>query len=217
MENEDLLSTLSRYLPDDPHEYTFGTTKSPTAADAESKSKKRATPLISVYVVSNNNDQVEWLAKIWKAVPSRFFVLTEESFFSKEGLFLGVDRLATLMGAADMYGHPALVFDGGSKATTYFATDGEGNILGGGIGPGIMDRLLLEITPEEVIARVKEAHEKGRPLPIFARDEKEEMIADACRDVALKCRNVIEQWLREAPTKRTTRRVNRGRRVFVGG
>ena len=52
---------------------------------------------------------------------------------------MGTDRLATLTGAVHLHGHPALVFDGGT-ATTYSATDSDGKILGGGIGPGIQSK-----------------------------------------------------------------------------
>ena len=93
MEHEDLLSILSRNLPDDPHDYIFGQTADVTAADAEIQSKKRAVPLVSVYVVSTNHGQEALLAEIWKTVPSRFFVMRGDDFFSKEeGRYVNVVR-----------------------------------------------------------------------------------------------------------------------------
>ncbi len=40
---------------------------------------------------------------------------------------------------------------------------------------------LPQISSEEVIARVNEAHENGNPLPTFARTTQEAMMADAFR------------------------------------
>eukprot|EP00584_Thalassiosira_punctigera_P006535 CAMPEP_0172538208 /NCGR_PEP_ID=MMETSP1067-20121228/9646_1 /TAXON_ID=265564 ORGANISM="Thalassiosira punctigera, Strain Tpunct2005C2" /NCGR_SAMPLE_ID=MMETSP1067 /ASSEMBLY_ACC=CAM_ASM_000444 /LENGTH=758 /DNA_ID=CAMNT_0013323661 /DNA_START=132 /DNA_END=2408 /DNA_ORIENTATION=+ len=236
MENEDLLAILSRNLPDDPHDHIFGKSVDATKADAEAQSKKRAAPLISVYVVSTNRGQEALLAKIWKTVPSRFFVMQGEDFFKKEeGRYdtMGTDRLATLTGAVHLHGHPALVFDGGT-ATTYSATDGDGKILGGGIGPGIQSKFrsltkdtdaLPEITTEEVIARVNEAQEKGKPLPTFARNTQEAMMADAFQEFALKGRNVIEHWLEKSYGKSNddekeispTRKFNSEKRVICTG
>ncbi|KAL7544124.1 hypothetical protein ACHAXR_013528 [Thalassiosira sp. AJA248-18] len=215
MKSEDLVSVLSRNLPDDPHDHIFGKSADATAADAESRSKQRAAPLISVYVVSTNSGQEAMLAEIWKTVPSRFFVMQGNDFFEKEqGRYdqMGTDRLATLTGAVHLHGHPALVFDGGT-ATTYSATDSAGTILGGGIGPGIQSKFrsltkdtdaLPEITTEEVLARVHEAQEKGKPLPTFARNTQEAMMADAFQEFALKGRNVIEHWLGKSSHKGVT-------------
>lgn len=245
MESEDLLAILSRNLPDDPHDHIFGKSEDATAADAVRQSEKRAARLISVYVVSTNARQEALLASVWGTVPSRFFVMRGEDFFKKEeGRYdtMGTDRLATLTGAVHLHGHPALVFDGGT-ATTYSATDGTGSILGGGIGPGIQSKFrsltkdtdaLPEITTEEVLARVNEAQEKGRPLPTFARNTQEAMMADAFQEFALKGRNVIEHWLeksygkegagadddeegRRAGAASSNRKFNDGKRVICTG
>eukprot|EP00571_Detonula_confervacea_P012643 CAMPEP_0172311816 /NCGR_PEP_ID=MMETSP1058-20130122/15787_1 /TAXON_ID=83371 /ORGANISM="Detonula confervacea, Strain CCMP 353" /LENGTH=634 /DNA_ID=CAMNT_0013025109 /DNA_START=147 /DNA_END=2051 /DNA_ORIENTATION=+ len=231
MESEDLLAVLSRNLPDDPHDHIFGKAENATAADAQALSKLRAAPLISVYVVSTNQSQEALLAAIWKTVPSRFFVMRGDDFFKKEeGRYdtMGTDRLATLTGAVHLHGHPALVFDGGT-ATTYSATDGNGKILGGGIGPGLQSKFrsltkdtdaLPEITTDQVIARVNEAQEKGKPLPTFARNTQEAMMADAFQEFALKGRNVIGHWLEKAHEKSAstdTMKVNTDRHVICTG
>eukprot|EP00579_Thalassiosira_antarctica_P001658 CAMPEP_0201869050 /NCGR_PEP_ID=MMETSP0902-20130614/2711_1 /ASSEMBLY_ACC=CAM_ASM_000551 /TAXON_ID=420261 /ORGANISM="Thalassiosira antarctica, Strain CCMP982" /LENGTH=685 /DNA_ID=CAMNT_0048394489 /DNA_START=121 /DNA_END=2178 /DNA_ORIENTATION=- len=247
LEHEDLLGVLSRNLPDDPHDHIFGKSVDATAEDAISQSKQRAAPLISVYIVSTNRGQEALLAKIWSTVPSRFVVMRGGDFFKKEeGRYdtMGTDRLATLTGAVHLHGHPALVFDGGT-ATTYSATDSSGTILGGGIGPGIQSKFrsltkdtdaLPEITTEQVLARVNEAQEKGKPLPTFARNTQEAMMADAFQEFALKGRNVIEHWLEKAYDKladnpaettsevksagapaETTTKVNTDKRVICTG
>jgi len=205
------------------------------AIDAINQSKKRECPLISVYVVSTNKAQEDLLAKIWSTIPSRFFVMKGEDFFrSDQGRYdkMGTDRLATLTGAVRFHGHPALVFDGGT-ATTYSATDYDGNIMGGGIGPGIKSKFrsltkdasaLPEISTQEVLTRVKEAQDMGKPLPTFARDTQEAMMADAFQEFAYKGRNVIEQWIEKAyhkkrrmPVDDETEKVNREKIVFVTG
>ena len=206
LENEDLLSVLSRNLPDSPHNHIFGKDVDATREDAQHQSTKRVAPLISVYVVSTNHVQCELLAKVWSTIPSRFFVMKGDDFFSKDkGRYdtMGTDRLATLTGAVHLHGHPALVFDGGT-ATTYSATDSKGCIMGGGIGPGIQSKFrsltkdtaaLPEITSEEVIARIQKSQREEKPIPTFARNTQEAMMADAFQEFALKGRNVIEQWL----------------------
>jgi pantothenate kinase type III len=187
--------------------------------------------------VSTNQEQEALLAKIWETVPSRFFVMKGDDFFNKdEGRYdtMGTDRLATLTGAVHLHGHPSLVFDGGT-ATTYSATDGSGRIMGGGIGPGIQSKFrslrtdtsaLPEISSEEVISRVKEAQESGKPLPTFARNTQEAMMVDAFQEFALKGRNVIEHWLEKAFKKSMSTtsatssggtKVNSGKRVLCTG
>lgn len=82
-----------------------------------------------------------------------------------------------------------------------------GNILGGGIGPGLQSKFrslkndtdsLPHIGAKDVIERVKEAVESGNPLPIFATNTQEAMIVDAFQEFAGKGRNVIEAWLEKA-------------------
>ncbi|KAL9191506.1 hypothetical protein ACHAXT_001212 [Thalassiosira profunda] len=228
IDNEDHLAILSRNLPDDPHDFIFGATEA-TPQNAAEKSATRAQPKISVYVVATNMKQAQKLQAVWKTVPSRFFVMRGDDFFSKdEGRYdtMGTDRLATLTGAVHLHGHPALVFDGGT-ATTYSATDGEGCILGGGIGPGIQSKFrslskdtaaLPEISTKEVLARVQEAQEEGKPLPTFAKNTQEAMMGDAFQEFALKGRNVIEQWVQKAYRKESRlAKYNEDRRVICTG
>ncbi|KAL7554737.1 hypothetical protein ACHAWF_018267 [Thalassiosira exigua] len=200
MASGDLLQVLSRNLPDDPHDHVFGKAADATAADAVNQSKRRAVPNVSVYVVSTNTGQESFLKRVWDTVPSRFFVMQGDDFFTKaNGRYdtMGTDRLATLTGAVHLHGHPALVFDGGT-ATTYSATNEKGAIMGGGIGPGIQSKFrslakdtdaLPVITAKEVLARVEEAQKHGKPLPTFARNTTEAIMVDAFQEFALKGRN----------------------------
>jgi type III pantothenate kinase len=53
---------------------------------------------------------------------------------------LGIDRALAVWGAADKYGYPCLVIDGGT-ALTFTAVDGERNLVGGAIVPGLRSQL----------------------------------------------------------------------------
>ena len=207
-------SVLSRMIPDDPHNYIFGDTanegnNSATEEMAQDQSLKRPVEKISIYVVSTNSDQLMKLQKVFAAIPSNFVILESDDFFTKrEGRYdgMGTDRLATVTGAVQQHGHPALVFDGGT-ATTYTATNSTGHILGGGIGPGIQCKLqslsndtdaLPAINAAEVISKVEETVASGKPMATFANNTKDAMLIDVFQEFAGKGRNVIQQWMTSA-------------------
>ena len=209
--------TLSHMLPESIHEYIFGaaaeSSNNVTEEMAQDQSQKRAVEKLSVYVVHTNSDQLAKLETLFASIiPSNFVVLDGDDFFKEEqGRYngMGVDRLATLTGAVYYYGHPALVFDGGT-ATTYSATNSQGMVLGGGIGPGIQSKLqsmskdtdaLPSISAAEVKERVREAEISGQPLPTFARNTKEAMMVDVFQEFAGKGRHVIERWIEHAYSK----------------
>ena len=208
---DNLASVLSRMIPDDPHDYIFGDTAGAegTGEMAQDQSLKRPVEKISIYVVSTNSDQLTKLQKVFAAIPSNFVILESDDFFTKrEGRYdgMGTDRLATVTGAVQQHGHPALVFDGGT-ATTYTATNSTGHILGGGIGPGIQCKLqslsndtdaLPAINAAEVISKVEETVASGKPMATFANNTKDAMLIDVFQEFAGKGRNVIQQWMTSA-------------------
>ena len=207
---QNLAAVLSTLLPESPNDYIFGRDGDATVESAIEQSKCRAVPEISVYVVSSNDGQAEKLQRLFETIPSKFCLLSADVFFPKEkGRYesMGADRCAALAGAAHLYGHPALVFDGGT-ATTYSATDCYGKILGGGIGPGLRAKLksLAETTsalPDisgKVDAMVNDAcgDDGDGPLPIFAKNTEHAILGDVLRDFALKGRSVIKKWLQNA-------------------
>ena len=215
-DGNDLFQVLGKLLPDDPHEYIFGRDTDASVERAVQQSKSRAVPEISIYVVSSNDGQAKILKRLFDLVPSRFCLLSGDAFFSKEkGRYdsMGVDRCANLAGAAHLYGHPTLVFDGGT-ATTYSATDCYGKILGGGIGPGVKAKLkvMAETTSalpdisNQVNAMVTDALSEGGkgPLPTFATETQDAMLGDVFLEVAMKGRSVIKKWLQNAYKNSTT-------------
>lgn len=235
MGEDNLIQVLSRLIPDDAHDYIFGEETDASVEAAVRQSKLRDVPEISVYVVSTNQAQAESLEKLLKTVPSKFCLLDDDMFFTEEqGRYstMGTDRLATLAGAAYMHGHPALVFDGGT-ATTYSATDSAGNILGGGIAPGIYTKLksMAESTealpdvskkvPEKVSAALDQVS-GNEPIPTFARSTEDAMLGDLFQELAMKGRNVIGNWLKKAYRKNTKppkadSKLNTEKRVICTG
>ena len=205
----DRAEALSRHMPKYAHDVIFGCSENGTRAASIEASQKRpaAARLFSVYVISTNLDQQEYLTQLWSDIPCRMYHLEGDAFYSaEEGRYdgMGVDRLATLRGAGEQWGYPALVFDGGT-ATTYTAADADGRILGGGIGPGLALKAkslaedcdaLPDIAPREFIERMNDVlAEKNTPLPIFAGNTKEAMMVQIMSETAHACRNVIKNWL----------------------
>ena len=202
---------LATHIPDKAHALLFGS----KSADATSKSAIRASTLrrvsvLSIYIVSTNSEQLEHFAKLWSGVPARMYLMQGNDFFTKEeGRYegMGVDRLANLRAAGDFHGFPALVFDGGTAAT-YTAADEKGNVLGGGIGPGVQAKLrclsdyaaaLPHIKYEELIKEIAGlTDEDGNPkktLPVFARTPKQNIITRVCREIGCEGHAVIEHFL----------------------
>lgn len=220
-------------MPDDAHDYIWGPENDASKEAAIEQSKLRAVPEISVYVVSSNQGQANMIEKLMQTIPSKYCVLDGDMFFTEdEGRYpsMGTDRLATLAGAAHMHGHPALVFDGGT-ATTYAATDCNGRILGGGIGPGIRAKLksMAESTDalpdlsKKVDERVHKAigEEGGGPLPTFATNTEDAMLGDIFQELAMKGRNVIGNWVKKAfkssKPQKTAFKHNKEKRVICTG
>lgn len=177
-------------------------------------------PPLAVYIVSSCSDETQRIAKLFSSIPSRVYLMKGEDFFSvAEGLQdnYGVDRLAGLRGAGDMYGFPALVFDCGT-AMTYTCADMHGRIVGGGIAPGLRSQFrslgdhtdaLPLISPDDVRARVRDAVENDKPLPVFAKETKEAMMVSVLHGLITKTQTIINCWLHVATlSEKENERVN---------
>lgn len=237
MINEDLsgplAESLSRHLPQYAHNYIFGKGNAASEETAAAASKKRTTSKISVYLVSTNQDQIGLISQMWSSIPCRVVLMKGNDFFDKSvGRYetMGVDRLAVLRGAADLHGFPALVIDGGT-ATTYTAADAKGRIMGGGIGAGLQIKLrcmheytdsLPLVGPQDALARVKEALDRKKTLPLFSRDTTDAMLASVLGEYASFGRTIIQTWLSKVghaknPSKNSTQLENHGRTVMITG
>lgn len=203
---------LASHIPEDVHALLFGT----KAADASKRSaleagRNRRVSILSVYVISTHDEQLQLFADLMSAIPTRIYLMQTDDFFTKEeGHYqgMGVDRLANLRASGDYYGFPALVFDGGTAAT-YSAADGHGRILGGGIGPGVQAKLraLSDYTSalpfiknselRDVIAELTD--EQGntkKSIPVFARTTKENIVSTVMHEMGAAGHMVIQQFLR---------------------
>jgi pantothenate kinase type III len=146
-------SNLVEYLPPVVCNYIFGNDQSFSFEAAkhnllsEAKSTINFTKekaLLRIYIVSSSMEQTRLLQEQWqRTCPCIVHVLQNSTFClpSQQNILpyyegMGTDRVAAVTGARFLYGLPTLVFDAGT-ALTYTALDGNGNILGGGIGAGI--------------------------------------------------------------------------------
>jgi len=199
--------SLSRHLPKYAHELIFGVGAKGTLESAVEESKKRKVQLLTVYIVSTNNDQLQRLGLLWSGgIPCRLFVLNGGDFFTEDQgrrAGMGTDRLATLAGGVAVHGYPALVFDGGT-ATTYTAADENGRIMGGGIGPGIAVKLksLQDYTglPHISIDQVMERLKQKSPIPIFATSTEDAIVGRVLSEMSHAGRSVIKSWLSKVGT-----------------
>eukprot|EP00978_Attheya_sp_CCMP212_P037229 scaffold174073_cov53-Attheya_sp.AAC.2 len=130
---------------------------------------------------------------------------------------MGVDRLACLRGALDLHGAPALVFDGGT-ATTYTASDASGNIMGGGIGPGLAAKFnamvdttsdLPQLSPDAIEAACTRVVASKSPLSTFADNTEDAMLVDVLGEFAYKSRTIIHQWLSKTKTASKTKAADK--------
>jgi len=190
-----------------PRDHIFGKGNPPSHQAAVKEAETRETKT-SVYIVSSNGEQVDMLSKLFQSIPSRVFRMKGDDFFTtSKGRFhnMGLDRLAALSGAAHLNGFPALVFDSGTAAT-YTAADSMGQILGGGISPGFSMRFqslsdgtfaLPHIKLENFLEELQAKSNEKKPIPLFAKNEKDSIITGALSEMSNNARCVIRRWLEE--------------------
>lgn len=193
----------------------FGAKGGQTFKAAEEQNKKRGH-LLTAYIVSTNEEQLGFVAKMLGSIPCRIYKMKSEDFFSEaEGAYagMGLDRMAGLRGAISITGLPALVIDGGS-AMTYTGIDADGKIMGGGISPGIEMRMkaLHEFTfalPQidlevEVADIIDKAIKSNTPASIFGKSTKDAMVLSMLNEVSSHLRSVVDVWMEKVgqPKKR---------------
>jgi pantothenate kinase type III len=219
-QEDDPTVTLGRHLPVQAQAHIFGSTDAPQSkAVAAQAAALRRIPALSVYVLSTNPEHEATVPFLFQDIPHRMFKLNAEDFLTrKQGVYegMGGDRVATLKGAIVQHRLPCLVLDGGT-ALTYTAMDRKGQIMGGGILPGLAMRFralhdncgkLPYITHEDLKPLINGGHEKvdgnvtnedaadkKEPMPTFATDTRTQMMASSFSEVACGLRNVVKQWL----------------------
>jgi len=162
---------------------------------------------VHVYITSSNSKQTSFLCRAFSVVPNCVVVLLRSQNFFLDSMLpytgMGVDRLASIRGAAKLSGYPALVIDGGT-AMTYTAADSSGRIIGGAIGAGVGLKLfalkhrtdaLPEVDPSEVYKMVKNLLEKKQKIQFFAKSTKDAMVVDIVIELLNKLRSITSEWL----------------------
>jgi pantothenate kinase type III len=180
-----------------------------TASNAAKAAAARPTTKLTVYVVSSNPDHEKGIEFIFSEIPVRLIRLQATDFYTLEqGLYpgMGVDRVASLKAASALFGYPALVLDGGT-AMTYTAADCEGNIVGGGILPGLRVKLaslpdytgaLPLITSQKLLETVQACSNGSREtLPVFARDTETAILSAVLKETAVNLKSIIQAFVRQ--------------------
>jgi pantothenate kinase type III len=205
---ENKVEELLKYLWNTVKTFIFGGDETYQGAVNEAKARGHE---MSFYIVSTHDESCQNLAQLLACIPCRIIRLKPNDFYSeKEGRYptMGVDRVANMLGAKCLFGAPNLIVDCGTSLT-YTASDCKGNIIGGGIAPGMKMRLdslgkktckLPTITMKEVEQRVKAAECNKSPIPIFATNTEDAIIGNLLGEVSSSVRTIRERWIEEVGT-----------------
>ncbi|CAJ1949318.1 unnamed protein product [Cylindrotheca closterium] len=205
---DDACTVLARHLPRQVHSIIFGTETADHHKDIASQvAARRKSPALSVYIVSTNMEHENGIHFLFKDVPSRVVRLQSFHFFSKEeGAYetIGVDRVSTLFSCKTTYPkRHVLCFDAGT-AWTYTAVNNKGEIVGGGIAPGVGARFrcladycdgLPEIDHTHYHKALKEKMETNTPFPIFAQNTFEALMTSTFTEIANQTRYLVKHFL----------------------
>jgi pantothenate kinase type III len=180
-----------------------------TASNAAKAAAARSVAKLTVYVVSSNPEHEQGIEFIFSQIPVRLIRMQATDFYTMEqGLYpgMGVDRVASLKAASALFGYPALVLDGGT-AMTYTAADCEGNIVGGGILPGLRVKLaslrdyttsLPMVTVQKLLETVQACSNESREtLPVFARDTETAMLSAVLKETAVNLKSIVQAFVRQ--------------------
>lgn len=213
MNDQTPIKVLSHHLPQPALMAIFGRSQgNMTRQLAQEHSQGRAAVLLTIYLVSTNDEQARRIAWCFQHIPTRIYRMRPDDFFSKRmGRYdsMGVDRLASMKAVGDVSGFPALVIDGGT-CLTYTAADADGKIVGGGISLGLLAKLHaisektihaqgMEVAQEtEAMMHVAtDMVESSKPLDFFACNTKQAVISTVLHEYALLLRGVIKSYLRQ--------------------
>jgi len=207
------IKVLCHHLPQPALVAIFGRSQgNMTRQLALEHSQGRAAVMLTVYLVSTNDEQARRIAWCFQQIPTRIYRMRPDDFFTKRmGRYdtMGVDRLASMKAVGHMIGYPALVIDGGT-CLTYTAADANGKIVGGGISLGLLAKFGaissntshaqgMEIAQESdtMLHAAADMVEAGKPLDFFARNTKQCIVSAVLHEYGLFLRGVIKSYLRE--------------------
>ena len=196
----------------------------PSKAVANSVAASKRIPALTIYIISNDNEDDESLKFLFSDVPNRMFKLKFSEFIddSSDGdnhmNDISSARAASLAAASDLYKNvPVLIFDAGHNLS-YTAMNANGKLLGGGIGPGINCRFrafhdysrsgMPRVSFDEYKKIIQTSLENDEPLQIFSREAKKQFMADTFCEIAGKCRSVVKHFLAQAKKEREESEAN---------
>jgi pantothenate kinase type III len=198
---------LERYLPGQAQVRIYGSEDGPhTRAEAVRQHCLSRIPYFNVYVVSTNDEHMKGIEYMLQDLPCRIYFLKATDFMdaSTPGFYpeIGIDRVANLKAAVGYYGLPSLVIDGGT-ALTYTALDTEGNLLGGGITPGVdlclaslhgQADALPYINPADLSNRINQCEASGTPMSTWGNSVEKAILAGVWREKRSFLRSIIAAW-----------------------
>jgi pantothenate kinase type III len=205
-EEEPHCEILERHTAKQAHSLIFGDADEADIYTVSLAAAKRISPAISVYVISEDEEQERAILYMFEKVPSRIVRLRNTDFFPTEaGVYpsLGADLAAAMLAARNTYGeNPTLVVDG-NKAITFAAMNSSSRIIGGGVAAGISIRLrsladTVSGMPRIRFSDLKEGIQKAKTdggLPTFAKDTRTAIMSSACGEVATQLRNIVKKFV----------------------
>lgn len=226
-DNSGLSELFVRFLPEDAKMLFYGGGPKSDGSESQDKAIQQRDLRgydVSVYLVSSNPTQTEFVKKLVSCTPSKVHVMQPDDFFSvEEGRYpgMGIDRLAALRGAMAKCGVPAMVFDGGTSFT-YAAVDQNGHIMGGGITAGLQMRLdalshncenlpSLDINVEAIEEFEKLKKSPSSKVSCFARSTRDAIIHGMMFELYSSMKEIIRQWINQS-TKEGSQNSKKGKK-----
>lgn len=202
---------------------------SPTKENAQEASRRRTIPLLTIYVMSLDDDRFETLAGVFVDVPSRLYRL-KQNHLVPAGLpaHITVDVAAVLRGTStQIEGAPCLVFYAGS-VLTYCALDANGRVFDDGVSCGLLTSFvhlgnsldLPDVNSDTLVSACKEMIDSGdkldgpssKDLPL-----EKSIVRQTLRDISLGARHVIKHFVMKVTEEDTQPEKSQSPAVVVAG
>jgi len=130
---------------------------------------------------------------LWQSYPNVRVITLDQIPLNNTYPTLGIDRALALWGAGMSWGFPMLVIDAGT-ALTFTAADGERNLVGGAILPGVGLQFASLGQKTEQLPQVEMAEIKSLP-PHFALNTAEAIQSGVIYTLIAGIRDFTEEWL----------------------
>jgi pantothenate kinase type III len=186
----------------------------------------KSVSFLTIYLISTNPEHEETILYLLKDIPVQIIRLQRKDFVIK-GMYdtIGIDRLASIKAAMQRNKAPCLVIDAGT-AMTYTAVNETGDLMGGGIVPGLHMKFqsmfaftgkLPDILPKEVKYLVEEAKYNKTPIQRFAKDTRKAMIGGCLYELSAGLCSIINGWLTKLDSDTAALESKKPTVLFSGG